>query len=288
LFAVGGLALADEKYQLHNRAFELNSFWEFYNSSQAYIAQYGEDSTEAAIDLYKGLLKPSGLEYVHSETVQTAEIGYQCMLFDNKLHFDIDFFGSIYKDLISYQQFVMAETGNPFQPDSLDAAAADLLAFNLSGFDVPVNYNKQIRSGGIEAGVEYNFWKGYTLSGNFCYQEMSEIDPNVNSWLFLTPPLKTNVSLSNPTCYKNAGFSINWRWTDAVGNYWPPTLNPAPSNNNVHANSILDAQVTLSLPRLNSFIKFGASNLLNHYYQNVAYGASIGGVYYISIVYQSK
>jgi len=284
--AVGGLALSDEKYQLHNRSFELNSFWEFIDSSQAYLAQYGEDSTDAAIQLYKGLLKPSGLQYIHSETVQTAEIGYQCLLFDNKLHLDIDIFGSIYKDLMAYKQVVMAETGNPFQPDSLDAAAADLLAFNLYGFDVPFNYNKQVRSGGIEAGVEYNFWKRYTLAGNFCYQEMSEIDPTVNTWLFMAPPFKTNVSLSNPSCYKNVGFSINWHWTDAVGHYWSSQqLNPDISNNYIHANSIIDAQVTLELPRLKSFVKFGASNLLNHYYQNVAYGASVGGVYYISIVY---
>jgi len=288
LFGVGGLALSDEKYLLHKRTFEINSYYMYMDSTLAYINQYGEDSSDAAVQLYKGLLKPSGLEYVHSERVQTAEIGYQCLLFENKLHLDFAFFGSIYEDLIAYQPAAMAETGNPFEPDSLDAAAAGFLAYHTYGFSVPVNISKQVRAGGIEAGIGYQFWKSYTLRGNFSYQVTSDLDPNLNSWLFFIPPFKTNVSLSNPSCFKNIGFAINWHWTDAMGSYWPQPLTNGAGKNTLAANNLLDAQVTLALPRINSSIKLGASNLLNHYYQNVGYGASIGGVYYISIVYTAK
>jgi outer membrane receptor for ferrienterochelin and colicin len=156
------------------------------------------------------------------------------------------------------------------------------------GEAVPVNAKKPVRAVGVEAGVEYKFWKNYIIAGNFIYQETSERDPHVDSWLFQIAPVKTNLSLSNPKCYRNFGFSVNWHWTDAMAGYW--SLNPEAEidNNNIHANSIIDAQVTLSLPKINSSIKAGASNLLNHYYQNIAYGSSIGGVYYISVLYEGK
>src|SRR5262249_6906573 len=147
----------------------------FIDNAHAYIDEYGDDSTEAAIQLYKGLLKPASLEYVHAEQVQTAEIGYQCLLADKKLHLDIDFFGSQYIDLIAYQWAVLAGEGNPYTEDSLHAAAAAMLdggGFgNTTGMNVPVNAPDVVRSGGVEASVEYDFWRDYTLTGNFIYQK---------------------------------------------------------------------------------------------------------------------
>lgn len=280
----GGAPLSDEKYNLHARAIELQSYFDFLDKAYTYTDQYGDDSTDAAIRLYKNILQPAPLDYVHAEKVQTLEVGYQCLMFHKKLHLDVDFFGSIYKDLIAYQWVAIAGTGNPFGDDSLTAAAFAFLSGDSYGFSVPVNAKDPVRSGGVEAGIEYNFWKDYKVAANFIYQKTSKRDPKIDSWLFQIAPIKTNLSISNPKCYKNFGFAINWHWTDAAGNFWS-SLNPAIGENKIHANSILDGQITLALPHLKSSIKFGASNLLNHYYQNQAFGASVGGVYYISILY---
>jgi iron complex outermembrane receptor protein len=286
-YSVGGLQMSDEKYLLHQRSFELNSLLDYHNEATAYVDRYGSDSTHAAIERYKGILKPNTLNYVHPEKVTTVEIGYQRLLLNNKLHLDMDVFGSIYKDLIAYQWVGQAAHGNPYNADSVTAAAADILDWNVNGFNVPMNLEEEVRTWGIEGGVEYNLGRNYTLSGNFIYQkatkqnELKPFDPEI--WLFQVAPLKTNVALSNPKCWRNWGFAVNWHWTDAMDNYWN-SFNLI-VNNHIHANNILDAQVMVRLPRLNSSFKFGASNLLNHYYQNVAYGASIGGAYYFSVLY---
>ena len=288
LYWVGGLEKSDKKYNLHARSFEDNSIFAFSDTVNAYIEMLGEDSTDALIQRYKGMLKPSGLEYVHPERQKTLEVGYQCLLFDNKVHFDIALFGSIYSDLIAYQWVGLPFHGNPFDPDSLNAAAADFVDYwsNSNGMNVAVNAKEDLRWGGIEAGFEFNFWKNYIISGNFIYQKSSERDPDIDSWLFQVTPIKTNLSLSNPKCWKNFGFAVNWHWTDAFGDYW--TGFAGESNNSLPANSVFDAQVTLQLPKLNSSIRFGASNVLNHYYQNVAYGAHVGGLYYVTILYSGK
>jgi len=287
LYWVGGLPLSDEKYNLHQRAFDVNSIYEYSAAASAYIDEFGADSTDAAIKRFKYLLKPAGLEYIHSERVKTIEIGYQCLLFSNKLHVDIDFFGSIYNDLMAYKWVVIPYHGNPYDPDSLKSAAADLIDFssNSNGFNVPVNANEEVRSGGVEAGLEFNFWKEYIISGNFIYQKSSERNREIDSWLFQTTPIKTNVAISNTKVLKNVGFAINWHWTDAVDHFWGGFNN---GHDHLPANSVLDAQVTLRLPKMNSSIRIGASNLLNHYYQNISYGASVGGLYYITILFSGK
>jgi outer membrane receptor for ferrienterochelin and colicin len=96
-----------------------------------------------------------------------------------------------------------------------------------------------------------------------------------------TPPFKSNLSISNRNVAKNLGFMINWRWTDAIDNW----SNVPSIDNNLPAYSIIDAQMSYRLPKIATSIKAGASNLLNYYHQDYAQGISVGGIYYVSLLY---
>ena len=46
-----------------------------------------------------------------------------------------------------------------------------------------------------------------------------------------------------------------------------------------------DAQVSYKIPSVKSLIKLGATNLTNHYNINATGNPAIGGLYYMSIMY---
>jgi hypothetical protein len=96
-----------------------------------------------------------------------------------------------------------------------------------------------------------------------------------------TPSFKTNVSISNRNLAKNLGFMLNCRWTDAVDNW----SNVTSIDNNLPAYNIIDAQMNYRITKAATTIKAGASNLLNFYHQDYSQGISVGGIYYISLLY---
>ena len=47
----------------------------------------------------------------------------------------------------------------------------------------------------------------------------------------------------------------------------------------------LDANIAVKIPKINSVVKIGGSNILNNYYTSTFGSAQIGGVYYVSLVF---
>ena len=176
------------------------------------------------------------------------------------------------------------EVGNPFDADSLDAAAISFLNYNYQHINTGVNAKKYIKAGGAEAAADFNFYKSYYLSANFAYQN-ENLNTDFDLFVFLvhSPKYKSNVSISNDKVYKNVGFSVNWRWTDAVAKNQNDN-NPY-INNNLAAKSVIDMQISYKASKWNTVFRIGASNLLNHYYLESANGPSIGGIYYFSVLY---
>jgi iron complex outermembrane receptor protein len=285
IYGVGGTSIQDKKYLLHQRGFDIPSVSDFNDQVNSYVEEHGQDSLNTAIQLFKGLLRPAGLKYIRPEKIKTIEVGYQALLIKNKLHFDIDLFLSFYNHMISNTWIVLPATGNPFNSDSIDAAGASFYDNDVSYFMVAVNADKEVKAWGMEAGAELNFWKNYTLSGNLTLQR-SDIDPEIGAYLSSIPPFRTNVSVSNPKLYKNIGFAVNWRWTDSVKRFF--NQRDVEIVNGLPAKNIVDAQLSYTLQKLHTLIKVGASNILDHYYSDVPNGSSVGGVYYVSLLYSIK
>jgi iron complex outermembrane recepter protein len=100
---------------------------------------------------------------------------------------------------------------------------------------------------------------------------------------FISPENRYNFSLSNPKLTKNVGFALTYRLTDKMwveqgttaGDIWLPSW------------STLDAQVTYKIPSIKTTVKVGGSNILNKYYAQ-GYGlAQVGGLYYVSLIFNN-
>lgn len=281
---LGGSKLTADHGGLPIRSFEFNSIQNYLDHANAYLLQYGQDSIAAAVELYKHLLKPSGFTYLQPQKLNMFELGYQTLLANKKIHFDINIYFTIYRNMLGATEVDVPSSGNPFDDDSINAAAYSFLNYDYKRISTGMNAKKNILAGGTEAGAKFNFYKSYFLSVNFTYQN-ENLNPDFELWVPLvhSPKYKSNVSLSNENVYKNVGFAVNWRWTDAV----PQNVNDNNPhiNNNLSAKSVIDAQLSYSLSKLKTVFRVGSSNLLNHYYLESANGPSIGGVYYFSIVY---
>jgi outer membrane cobalamin receptor len=79
--------------------------------------------------------------------------------------------------------------------------------------------------------------------------------------------------------YKNIGFNVTYRWQDAF--LW----NSSFVTGNVSAYGTIDAQVNYKLPKAKATIKLGGSNILNHYYQTSFGNPTVGGIYYVSLLF---
>ena len=70
-----------------------------------------------------------------------------------------------------------------------------------------------------------------------------------------TPEHKVKGQFGHPKLFKNFGFNVAWRYNSEF--YWEATF----GEGEVPANHVFDAQVSLTLPKLNTVLKAGAANL---------------------------
>jgi iron complex outermembrane recepter protein len=129
----------------------------------------------------------------------------------------------------------------------------------------------------------YRFPGGYTLSANgtLATLDLKNANPD-NIPPFNTPKYRTNVMLGNSTIDHKWGFNVAWRWQDTFD--WYGTFNQLRPGT-IDAHSIVDAQVSYKLTNLKTIVKLGASNLFNNQVYE-AYGSpTIGGIYYISLIF---
>jgi hypothetical protein len=96
---------------------------------------------------------------------------------------------------------------------------------------------------------------------------------------FNTPKYRFNVGVASREIAKNVGFSTVYRWQDQFT--WSSTF----VTGSVPAYGTLDAQVSLKIPAYSSTIKLGSSNLLNQYYTTSYGNPEVGGMYYVSLVF---
>jgi outer membrane receptor protein involved in Fe transport len=127
--------------------------------------------------------------------------------------------------------------------------------------------------------LSYNFFKKYTISGNYSYAQLDKVDKQDTGLetAFNTPKHIVNLSFSNREVVKNLGFSVAWRWQNNFE--WKSQL----ANGTVPAYKTVDAQVTYRLPKIYSTVKVGGSNIFNQRYYQYIGGPEIGALYYVAV-----
>jgi outer membrane receptor protein involved in Fe transport len=198
------------------------------------------------------------------ETVSSWEIGYKGII-DEKLFIDIYGFYAQYNNFIGLTVLVK-------DPLTLGVHPTNTYA-------IYTNSTNKVNTVGAGLGLQYTLPKGFFVGGNIAYNDLSNADANVLTQ-FNTPKIKYNISVGNYTIKKVFGFNLTYRWQESY--YYQSSF----VSGNTAAFGVLDAQVSMKLPKMNnSMIKIGASNILNHYYTDAIGNPQVGGLYYVSLGY---
>ncbi len=197
------------------------------------------------------------------ESVASWEIGYKGLIAE-KLLIDLYGFYARYTNFIGLTVLVK----NPFTEGQT--------AQNT--FGIYTNSSNKVNTIGAGISLEYALSNHYVLSGNFAYNKISNNDANVLTQ-FNTPNYKYNFGLANYSIAKVFGFSVTWRWQDKY------KYESSFVSGNTPAFSTIDAQISMKIPKINSLLKVGGSNVLNKYYVDAIGNVRVGGIYYIGIGY---
>jgi len=272
---VGGLDFINEGLGYLDNSYTLASVNSF-NAAVNKDVTNGMNQNDAALK-NRDLLTVTNLPATRPERVNSFEIGYKAVLFDNKIFIDWDAYHNVYDGFLGQVEVSVPSRG----PVGSDSAVIDMLASNRSKqtrYRVFTNAKNKYTTYGSSLGITYNFYKKYSVSGNVSF---NTIEANETSDVFVTgfntPKYAVNLAFGNREIVKNFGFNIVWRWQDSY--LWESTL----ATGTVPAYQTIDAQVTYRAPTIKSTFKLGGSNILNTRYYQYAAGPTIGGLYYLAV-----
>jgi hypothetical protein len=198
------------------------------------------------------------------ERVVAYEIGYKSLLFDQHMMIDLSAFRNRYSGFHANQLLVQ-------YPYSQQEAR----------YQTTVSTGKAITNWGMAIGADYQFMRSFYSGANLAYTTLRSgetVQPGLQTQ-FNTPEYRYNFYIGNRYLTRKLGFSINYHWQDSF--LWESTF----GTGEVPSYSTLDVQLSFRFPNIKSIVKMGGSNVVNSYYTTTFGGASIGGLYYLTFVY---
>jgi len=274
---VCGLSRVNQGLGFLENSYTLSSI-DLFNAAVNTAVANGTNKNTAAI-LNKDKLVIAGLPPLRPEKINAYEIGYKSILLNNRLAIDWDAYANKFSGFLGQVEVAVPKTNRV----GTDESALDMLTRSKQDrYRVFTNALNTYLSYGSTVGITWYLTKKYTLSGNLNYNNIRE---NGRSDIFInafnTPRWASNLSFGNRAVAKNVGFNLVWHWQDAF--QWESPL----ANGIIPAFQTVDAQVNLRIPSCQTTIKAGATNLLNHRYIQYAAGPTLGGLYYISLVFDN-
>ena len=225
----------------------------------------------------RNLLVPADLPDSRPEQITSFEAGYKSVLLNNTLVIDLDAYINTYKGFLGQVQ-VFVPHGVTIGSDTAVLAMLDKNRNAQDRYRVYTNAKNTYHNYGSALAITYNIYKKFTVRGALNYNKMKSNQTNdVFVTGFNTPDWSGNISFGNREVVKNIGFNVVWRWQNSF--LWESPL----VTGRISAFSTVDAQVSFHLPKRNSTIKLGGSNILDHRYLQYAGGPTIGGLYYAAI-----
>ncbi len=241
-----------------------------------FVNMYIENSVKA----YKNSGDPSQLRKpvikdIKPEEIRAVEIGWRSFLF-KKLETDVNIYINKYTNLISAQQFIaLANKDDTISP-------YNLYPQNTQIYRRSVNSEIPISCVGFTFAFNYFLSKKYTFTGNYNYNSL--INPSAflaQDFIsgFNTPKNKLNLGITGIKVWKQFGFCTNFRWVDQYD------FREFSHFGKVPAYYSLDLMLSYHLPKYNTMLKLGGSNITNNRYSQAVGGPTIGALYYFSILY---
>ena len=235
-------------------------------------------SRNQAIEKNKSLLRKNPYTYIRPEHVNALEVGYKGVLSNGKIFVDVNVYLNRYRSFIAQANM---NVPNTTVTDSIPYFLYDRT--RQAQYRMWTNSQTIVHNYGWSAGVNYKFFNSNTLRGNVTYSKLKKsLNEDGLEDGFNTPEWMTNLSYSNERLYKDFGVGATFRWQSK---YFCQTFLVTDT---VPAYATIDLQFTYLLTKRNIRLKAGASNLLNRYYYSIAGGPGIGGLYYLTVVYNTK
>jgi iron complex outermembrane recepter protein len=210
---------------------------------------------------------PIVLPGLKPEIVASYEIGYKGLLLGKKLFLDAYAYYNKYKGFEAVQLVAQLAEDAGTAKDQL--------------YQTYFTTNEPVSSVGWALGLDYKLPDGIMFRGNVAYDKLLEdiTEPGVET-RFNTPDYRANLSIGHHEIIRNLGFNVNFHWQNSF--IWESGFGAA----EIPATITLDAHVSYKISAIKTVIKLGGSNILNHYYTSSFGSAQIGGLYYISLVYE--
>ncbi len=249
----------------------------------------GRDAYEnafSASSIADGTYQKANFEYVKPEKVTAYEVGYRAGF--GSFALDMSAYYNKYEDFIGNKNVAVPYYGNPNLSDIVDltplgGAPTPLALVALSqgdymGFQVYTNSDVDISSYGGSIGVSSKIFNTYNIGLSYTYAKFDfdqSTDPDYEAG-FNTPENKVKISFGNAAVTENLGFNVNLRWNDEY--LWESSFADAI----IEAKTVVDAQISYSVPSFKSTFKIGGVNLGGKEYFTAPGNAQIGSQYYIS------
>jgi len=224
------------------------------------------------------LLGYFNVDAIRPEKVQTVEAGVRTTLFE-KIFLDATYYYSQYQDFIGFVLGADLE----FTPNTFRVAGADV-------YRISANASQQVTTQGFSIGTNYYFGEYFAASGNYSWNVLTTQvdDPIIPA--FNTPEHKFNAGLAARdipiTLFgdsQSLGFNGNYKWVDGFIFEGSPQFTGF-----IPAYGMLDFQINMVVPKINSTIKIGASNLLDNQVFQTYGGPRVGRLAYASFTYEFK
>ena len=244
-----------------------------------------ENPVYALSDVEDGNLTPYQFQEWEPEKVETYEIGYKSVI-DNRFFVDLYYY---YNRFLTFESFaVLVQRNNPQGPltDLSDPTRRTV-------YSIPLNAPQTIRNSGWGISLDYLLGGGFTFAGNVSRNvllngdKIREQDPSFITF-FNSPEYRFNAGLSNRNIRNTGwGFGLTFRyqtaflWNASIGT---PAVNIA-GQSMIPAYSTLDAQVSKRIAAFKSIVKLGGTNIGNRLYTTGWGNPSVGGLYYVSIIF---
>ncbi len=274
---VGGLARINDGLGYLENSYTQASVDAFNNAVNADPLS-AADANQAAINQQDVLVK-SDLKATQPENINSFELGYKSVLFENRFVVDVDIYFNEYRGFLGQVEVAVPTSGKV----GSDEAAADMLNTNRTEqtrYRVFTNAKNTSRNYGSALRLSYYITSKWNISGNAGY---NDIVTNKTSDVFVTgfntPKYNALLSIGNREVFKNFGFNVVWKWQDSF--LWESPL----ANGSVPSFNTFDAQINYRVPKIFATAKLGASNVFNQRYIQYAGGPTIGALYYLSLTF---
>ncbi|MNL31864.1 TonB dependent receptor [compost metagenome] len=199
------------------------------------------------------------------------------MALNRNLFIDVDFYYNSYKNFIAQ---VEASIPNTNDPNLIPTALYSKNTQNR--YRLWTNSKSKIYNYGGSLGLRYRIDQTFTALTNITYTKLDRTDDKDGlEDGFNTPEFNVNGTLLANNIWRNLGASVTARYQNNF-DYVSFLV-----SGTVPAYWTMDAQVNYGFKKGIS-AKLGATNVLNKTYTSILGGPSIGGLYYLSLVWETK